>query len=184
MYNQDNFDLITLIMPHSDHDIDEFDEDYKSKTQLKREMHELQEFAMRLVKLSKHQRKQLPLDDELQDAMVLADKITNKPEALSRHVRFISRMLAEMDLAPLNQALDLMANKHQQKTKQFEAIEQYRDELITVGSEKIEETLANYPTMERQRLRQLVRQASKEQAAEKPAKHYKELFAYLKEHML
>ena len=171
-------------MPHSEHDIDEFDEDYKSKTQLKREMHELQDFAMRLVKLSKHQRSQLPLDEELQAAMVLADKIANKPEALSRHVRFISRMLAEMDLTPINQALDLMANKNQQKTRQFEALEQYRDELIAQGNEKIEATLTQCPDMERQKLRQLVRQASKEVKAEKPAKYYKELFAYLKTHML
>jgi len=171
-------------MPHNEHDIDEFDEDYKSKTQLKREMHELQDFAMRIVKLSKHQRKLLPLNEELQEAMVLADKIINKPEALSRHVRFISRMLTEMDLTPINQALDLMANKHQQKTKQIEALETYRDELLTGGNEKIEETLANHPAMERQKLRQLVRQASKEKTAEKPGKGYKTLFAYLKEHMI
>ncbi|WP_448549736.1 ribosome biogenesis factor YjgA [Thalassotalea fusca] len=171
-------------MPHNEHDIDEFDEDYKSKTQLKREMHELQDYAMRLVKLSKHQRKQLPLNEELLEAMVLADKIINKPEALSRHVRFISRMLSEMDLAPINQALDLMANKNQQKTRQIEMLEAYRDELIALGNEKIEEALANHPAMERQKLRQLVRQANKEKSAEKPGKGYKTLFTYLKEHML
>ena len=35
--------------------------------------------------------------------------------------------------------------------------------------------------MERQKLRQLVRQAAKEKKAEKVGKHYKILFAYLKE---
>ena len=59
-----------------EHDIDEFDEDYKSKTDIKREMHELQDLALKIFRLSKSQRSKLPLNEELRDAMVLADKIT------------------------------------------------------------------------------------------------------------
>ena len=48
-------------MHHLDHDIDEFDEDYKSKTDVKREMHELQDFALNMIRLPKSQRSKLPL---------------------------------------------------------------------------------------------------------------------------
>jgi len=169
-------------MHHLDNEYDDLDEDIKSKTQIKREMHEMQEFAMNIVKLSKSQRAKLPLNDDIKDSLVLADKIKNKPEALRRHVRFMAKELLEIDLEPIRQTLDFMANKHQQETTQFHQLEQLRDELISEGSSCIEALLAECPAMERQKLRQLVRQASKEKAAEKTGKHYRELFAYIKEH--
>ncbi|WP_286233588.1 ribosome biogenesis factor YjgA [Thalassotalea sediminis] len=170
-------------MPQYEHDIDEFDEDYKSKTEIKREMHAMQDFAMKLVKLSKAQRAKVPFTEELLESLTLADKIKNKPEALRRHVRFMSKVLLETDLTDINQALDIMANKHQQDTSRHLRLEQLRDELIAQGNDKIEEMLQNCPQMERQKLRQLVRQASKEINAEKPGKSHRDLFNYIKEYV-
>ncbi len=170
-------------MPHSAPDIDEFDEDLKSKSEIKREMLRLQDFAYDLMKMSKHQRSRLPLTDELKASMILADKITNKHEALRRHVRYVAKMLSEMDLAPIQQAMDVMANKHQQETAKFVYLEELRDLLIAQGNDKVEEILAEHEGLERQKLRQLVRHAGKEKAAEKTGKHYRDLFNYLKEHI-
>lgn len=173
---------ITLIMPQSEHDIDEFDEDYKSKTDLKREMHAMQDFAFTLVKLSKHQRSKVPFTEELRECLVLADKIKNKHEALRRHVRFMAKVLCETDLEPINKALDIMANKHQQESSRHQQLEQLRDQLLAQDNDFIEQLLSENDTMERQKLRQLIRQASKEQKAEKPGKNFQELLAYLKTH--
>ena len=170
-------------MPHSANDIDEFDEDFKSKSEIKREMHQLQDFAKSLVEMSKHQRSRLPLSEDLQDAMVTADKISNKHEALRRHIRHIAKILLETDLEPIQKAIDIMANKHQQESAKFIRLEQLREQLIAQGSDTIENLLSQYPQMERQKLRQLVRQAAKEVKAEKPGKHYRELFSYLKSHI-
>jgi len=167
-------------MPHSANDIDELDEDLKSKSEIKREMHQLQDFGQTLVEMSKHQRSRLPLTDELKDAMVLADKIVNKHEALRRHIRHIAKILAETDLAPIQQAMDVMANKHQQESAKHTRLEALRDKLIVGNNEFIEQVLNDNATMERQKLRQLIRQALKEKKAEKPAKHYNALFVYLK----
>lgn len=169
------------IMPHSAPDIDDFDEELKSKSELKREMLQMQDFAFELIKMSKHQRGRLPLTDELLAAMVLADKIKGKHEALRRHVRYVAKVLSEMDLTDIQQAMDVMANKHQQETSKFNLLEQTRDDLIEQGNDKVEEVLAEHPAMERQKLRQLVRMAAKEKAAEKVGKHYRNLFSYLKE---
>ncbi len=174
---------IMNIMHHLDNEYDGLDEELKSKTELKREMHQMQDFAMKLVKLSKHQRSKVPLTEEIKENLVLADKILNKPDALNRHVRFLAKVLVETDLAPIHQALDVMANKHQQETAKFHKLEQTRDELIEQGNAKVEALLEEYQGFERQRLRQLVRLAAKEKAAEKQGKHYRELFAYLKENM-
>jgi len=172
-------------MPQSANDIDdlssEIDQELKSKTEIKKEMHQLQDFGQQLIEMSKHQRSRLPLTDDLKDAMIVADKIRNKNEALRRHIRHIAKILVETDLAPIYQAIDVMANKHQQETAKFNRLENLRDELIEQGNEAIEALLAEFEKMERQKLKQLVRHAAKEKKAEKLGKHYRNLFAYIKE---
>lgn len=172
-------------MPQSANDIDdltpEMAEELKSKSELKREMHKLQDFAQSLVEMSKHQRSLLPLSDDLKDAMVVADKIKNKHEALRRHIRHVARILFETELAPIHKAIDVMANKHQQNTAKFERLESLRDKLIAEGNEAVEALLTEFEKMDRQKLKQLIRHAAKEKKAEKLGKHYKNLFTYLKE---
>jgi len=172
-------------MPQSANDIDDLtpeNEELKSKTEIKKEMHQLQDFAQSLVEMSKHQRSLIPLSEELKYAMVVADKIKNKHEALRRHIRHIAKILLETDLEPIHQALDVMANKHQQSTAKFVRLENIRDELIEQGNDAVEALLAEFEQMERQKLKQLVRHAAKEKKAEKLGKHYKNLFTYLKEY--
>ena len=54
-----------------------------------------------------------------------------------------------------------------------------RDNLIAQGDSAIEDVLEERPILERQKLRQLVRQAAKQQADNKPPKAARELFKYL-----
>lgn len=169
-------------MPDSSNDIDELDEELKSKSEVKREMIQLQIFGQKLIDLSKHQRSKIPFTEDIKDALILADKINNKHEALRRHVRHLARMLSETDLDPIKHALDVMANKHQQETAKFIKLEKMRDNTVDQGSDAIEALLSEYPSMERQKLRQIVRQAAKEKKVEKLGKYYKELFEYLKFH--
>ena len=177
---------LTTIMPQSANDIDDLTSDteheLKSKTEIKKEMHQLQDFGQMLVEMSKHQRSRLPLTEDLKYAMVVADRIRNKHEALRRHIRHIAKILVETDLGPIHQAIDVMNNKHQQETAKFVRLEKLRDELIEQGDSAVEALLAEFDKMERQKLRQLVRHATKEKKAEKVGKHYRNLFAYLKEY--
>jgi len=169
-------------MSQANNQIDEsLEEELKSKSEVKREMHQLQDFAERLIGMSKHQRSRLPLSDDLKDAMVLADKITNKHEALRRHIRHTAKILLETDLQPIHQAIEVMANKHQQETAKFVRLEALRDDLITQGNNAVEALIGEFPNIERQKLKQLIRNAAKEKKTEKLGKHYKNLFTYLKE---
>lgn len=180
MYNKHINSLVPNIMPES---APEFDDELKSKSEIKREMHQMQDFALKLVKLSKHQRSKIPFPDDFMHELTLADKIQNKHEALRRHIRHMAKVLCEMDLDPIHQALDVMANKHQQETAKFVQLESLRDQLIEGGNDFIETLLSQHETMERQKFRQLIRQASKEKKLEKLGKGYRDLFAYLKEHI-
>jgi len=155
------------------------EEEGKSKSQIKREMHELQKLGEELVALSAAARAKIPLDDELQDALQLADKLGNKREALRRHIQFIGRLIRTRDLEPIEQALALLRNTNQAATRQFHKVENWRDKLIT-DSDAVTEFIAAYPEVDVQQLRQLIRNAKKEQEKQQPPKYYRELFQLIK----
>ena len=54
------------------------------------------------------------------------------------------------------------------------------DALVEGDETVLEEIISNYPGVDRQHLRQLVRNAAKEQQANKPPKSSRQLFQYLK----
>ena len=158
---------------------------YVSKSELKRDAQQYQQLAIDLAAMSKKQRDKLPLSDDLIEAMVVADKIRAKSEAYRRHINYISKTLRLTDnVADIEAAIELMLNKNNQADVLLNKIESTRTELINNGDSLINELLEQYPSLERQKLRQLVRQAAKEAKAEKPAKGHKDLFLYLKEVMM
>ena len=155
------------------------EEEGKSKSQVKREMHELQKLGEELIALSAASRARVPLDDELKDALQLADKLSNKREALRRHIQFIGRLMRSRDLEPIEQALALLRNTNQAATRQFHKVETWRDKLLA-ENEAVTEFIAEYPEIDVQQLRQLIRNAKKEQEKQQPPKYYRELFQLIK----
>ena len=61
-----------------------------SKSQLKRESHEIQNLGKRLASLSSEQLGQISLDEAVKEAIALAQKIHNKRSALKRHYQLIN----------------------------------------------------------------------------------------------
>ncbi|MEO3678438.1 ribosome biogenesis factor YjgA [Rheinheimera sp. FR7-31] len=155
------------------------EEEGKSKSQVKREMHELQKLGEELVALSAAARAKVPLDDELKDALQLADKLGNKREALRRHIQFIGRLMRSRDLEPIEQALAILRNTNQAATRQFHKVEHWRDKLLS-DNDALTEFIAVYPDVDVQQLRQLIRNAKREQEKQQPPKYFRELFQLIK----
>lgn len=155
------------------------EEEGKSKSQVKREMHELQKLGEELVSLSAAARAKVPLDDELKDALQLADKLSNKREALRRHIQFIGRLMRTRELEPIEQALAVLRNTNQAATRQFHKVEQWRDKLLA-DNDAVTDFIAAYPDVDVQQLRQLIRNAKKEQEKQQPPKAFRELFQLIK----
>ncbi|MDX3775140.1 ribosome biogenesis factor YjgA [Chromatiaceae bacterium AAb-1] len=150
-----------------------------SKSQVKREMHALQALGEELVALSPAARAKVPLDDELKDALELADKLAKKREALRRHIQFIGRLMRSRDLEPIESALAVIRNTNQAATRQFHKVENWRDRLLA-DNDAVTEFIAAYPDVDAQQLRQLLRNAKKEQEKQQPPKAYRELFQLLR----
>ncbi|PKF62253.1 hypothetical protein CW745_07685 [Psychromonas sp. psych-6C06] len=160
--------------------VEVIEEEEISKSQIKREADALKLIGRELVGLNKKQLTQIPGSELLFHAISVAHKIMDKNEALRRQIQYIGKVLRNEDCDAIRTAIDKLNNKHQQLTHATQRLEKLCDELIDQGDNKINELLAEHDSLERQKLRQLVRQANKEKKEEKPAKAAKELFNYLK----
>lgn len=85
-----------------------------------------------------------------------------------------------VDPEPIQAALDLLNNKHSQQSIELHKLEKMRDRVVAEGDKAINDVMALHPKADRQKLRQLARQAKKEQEGNKPPKAYREIFQYLK----
>jgi ribosome-associated protein len=151
----------------------------KSKTQKKREMIALQELGEELVRLNDDQLAKIPLSDELREAIYAARKM-NKHGARYRQMQYIGRLMREVDVDHIQEALAILRNKNNLATAHFHQLEKWRDQLITGDARAINDIIDNFPVVDIQHLRQLVRNAQKERADGKSPKDSREIFRYLK----
>ena len=156
------------------------DENWVSKTQLKQQADALHLVGKTLVGLTKAALKTIPMSEDLADAVALAKRIDKKKEGYRRQLQLVAKLLRQSDFEPIENALAVLNAKQRQSNQAFHAIEIARDELIQQGDEAVEALLTTYPDLDRQRLRQLVRQAKKQAEQNKSPKASREIFQYLK----
>ncbi|MDH2924016.1 ribosome-associated protein [Nicoletella semolina] len=149
-----------------------------SKSEIKRDAEALKKLGAALLELTPTNLAKIPLDDDVREAIKLAQRL--RLEARRRQIQYIGKLLRNLDPAPIQEALDKVENRHNQQLALLQKLELLRDELIEKGDETVNKIVEQYPSLERQQLRNLVRAAQKEKAANKPAKNYREIFQYLK----
>ncbi|TCP97721.1 ribosome-associated protein [Cricetibacter osteomyelitidis] len=167
-----------------DKELDWLDEEQEeiiwvSKSEIKRDAEELKKLGEKLVALTKAKLDKMPLDENLLDAIELAQRV--QKEARRRQLQYIGKLLRNIDPAPIQEALDKLENKHKQQQAMLHKLEVLRDELIAKGDEGLTELLNDYPYADRQHLRNLIRSAQKEKEQHKPPKAYREIYQVLKE---
>lgn len=149
-----------------------------SKSEIKRDAEALKKLGAKLVELNKTNLAKIPLNDQLSEAIELAQRL--QKEAKRRQLQYIGKLLRNIDITPIQEALDKVENKHQQQQAVLHKLEWRRDELIEKGDEALSELFSAYPQADRQHLRHLIRSAQKEKEQNKPSKAYREIFQYLK----
>ena len=175
-----------MVAPKKNKDVeDEFDvseeNEQLSKTQIKAQMVAMQKLGESLVHLGQSSLAKIPMDPELLDAVMLARKILRKKEGYRRQLQLIGKIMRNIDVAPIEQALSNIKSAHKKLNDAFHGTEMLRDAILKEGDSKIESTIADYPMLDRQKMRQYVRQANKQLAESKPPKASRELFQYLKQ---
>jgi ribosome-associated protein len=152
----------------------------KSKSQVKRELHALQDLGQRLTTLKPDLLNKLPLTDALRRALAEAPKHTANV-AKKRHVQFIGKLMREQDIDAITTLLDQLDASTRQYNERFHNLERWRDRLIGGTDETLEAFVGDYPQADRQHLRQLIRLAQHEAAQNKAPATSRKIFKYIRE---
>ncbi|MCL7928917.1 ribosome biogenesis factor YjgA [Halomonas llamarensis] len=151
-----------------------------SKSQLKREMHELQQLGETLIAMSPAERARFPLSDDLLRAIDETARIRSH-EGRRRHMQYVGKLMRKEDLPAIHAVFDAIEQEREQRNHAFHRLEKWRDRLIDEGDDGIERFMANYPNADRQTLRQLVRNAQREREQGKTPVSARKLFKHLRD---
>jgi ribosome-associated protein len=150
-----------------------------SKSQRKRDLHDLKQLGVELLEFSDDALRQMDLPETLLEAVLSAKHITANG-ARKRQLQYIGKLLKEIDAAPVRAAVHAHRHQHETGTHAFHQLEELREQLL-LGDEALHAVVATFPHADRQHLRKLARQARQEQATGQPRGAGRALFRYLRE---
>ena len=162
----------------------EFEPEYDrpSKSELKRQMNELQKLGEQLVAEPRDRVKRVPMPEDVRDAILMCQTITNH-EGRRRQLQFVGKMMRTLDeeeVAVIQRTIDSWKGASKAETAALHALERRREKLLT-DDKALTVLLEEQPQLDVQHLRSLIRAARKEQAENKPPKAYREIFQILKD---
>ncbi len=135
--------------------MEDFD-DRPSKSELKREMHDLQAIAHQLVDLTPTQMAKVPMPEVLLVGVKDAQRF--KKEAKRRQMQYLGKVMRRLDPEPIKAALAEFDAASAESINRMRGLEQWRERLIA-EDRVLTEFLDRYPHVDAQPLRQLVRNA-------------------------
>jgi len=151
-----------------------------NKTALKREFQSLQDLAIQIIALPDEKINQFPLSENTIASIQQTERIKSK-NALRRHIRYLAKQLAKEDISEIQAYFNKVEEQQTRNSTFFHQLESWRDRLIEQQSGIFEEVLAEYPNLDRQYLRNLIRQANKETKNNQAPKSSRKIFKYLRE---
>ena len=150
-----------------------------SKSELKRQMLQLQELGKKLLTLNSKQLQSLPLTEELAAALTEYHRIKSH-EARRRQLQRIGKLIRSLDHESLARGVDLFDASSEAHAQHFQQLELWRERLINEDA-AVAEFIQQWPGCDQQKLRQLIRNARKELSAGKPPAQARKLFRFLRE---
>lgn len=154
-----------------------------SRKQNRREALEVLALAEALVGLPDGRLAKLPVPDSLMPHIADTRRITSHI-ARKRQMAFLAKQMRREDeatLEALRDALDAGGEAARIDTARLHRAEQWRLRLLDEGDTALTALLDEYPNADRQKLRQLVRNALAERAKSKPPAAFRELFRELRD---
>lgn len=148
-------------MSHFNDTPDDFDPDWVSKSQVKREMTALQALGTLLLARRESELKRFPLSDELRIAIEEEKRIKSN-EAKRRHLQYIGKLMRDEDIDGIQRELDKLNPASELYLRLQAQAEQWRERLIRTKDAEAEWIEMN-PDLDIQPFRAMVRAARKEQ---------------------
>ncbi len=162
--------------------------DYVSRSQIKQEAQAIKMLAARLVELPDAKLVKLPLSEislkSLQDFKKMTSHLAKK-----RHLMYVAKCLRKDDYS------DILSHLEDEKVKQKKSLKENDSQanenlvaealqgLVESSDSAIESLILDYPSIERQKLRQLLRNLNKAKTESKKQNCQNKLVNYLGEHI-
>lgn len=165
-------------------DFEEFEPQYAvrpNKSLIKRENAALEDLGIELIALPKERLDKLELPPVTLEAILLAQSITAHHGAFKRQRKFIAKLLRDVDADALREKLAERTRQTARATHQLHIVERWRARLLKGEAQDLNALMAEHPDADRQKLRQLIRDARQEFQAEAAPRSARLLFKYLRE---
>ena len=149
-----------------------------SRSEQRREALDVLALAHVLVGKTVTELEKLPMDDALRAHVRDAARITS-PIARKRAVAFLAKQMRKEEdetLAAIRDALDANSEGSRRQVALMHRAEDWRVRLIDGGDDALAAFIDEHPGADRQRLRQLVRNAQEEAKRNKPPRAFRELY--------
>lgn len=145
-----------------------------SKSELKRRAEHLQEVGKQLTELKKEILPDLGLPEQLLEA-VLGFHQMRSWGARRRQLQLIGKIMRSVDELAITQAIDMATGNDKMAVATLHRAEQLRDALIE-DDKALTPFIENFPEVDIQEVRSLIRNARREKASGKPPKAYRALY--------
>jgi ribosome-associated protein len=154
------------------------DQERPSKTQLKREMDELQALGARLVEINDERLASVELPELLREAVLEARRIRSR-EGRRRQLQYIGKLMREVDPQPIRARFAEWDGQSTAANAAHHRAERWRSRLLDDES-ALTEFARECSGADLQQLRACVREVRKDRLAGRTSRHYRELFRLVK----
>ena len=164
-----------------DHSEDFEDEDEQwdrpSKSQIKRELDALQDLGKEMCGLGAETLNRIALPEDVREAINEYGKMRSFG-AQRRQLQLIGKLMRNLDYNLVRQAIDLATGESRAAVAAHHSAERMRDRLLG-EKDYLTTFIEQYPDVDVQNVRRLIRSAQKEAAGNKPPKSARELYRLL-----
>jgi ribosome-associated protein len=172
-------------LPDDDEAHDSGADERPSKSELKRQMHDLQALGQALLELPANRSAALDLSEGLRDALDEYHR-TRSFEGRRRQIQYIGKMMRYNDPEPIREAVAAYKLGSAKESLALHEAERWREELLA-SDDAVTRWMNDFPQTDAQQLRNLLRSARKDALAEavdkRHGKSYRELFQLVKSAM-
>lgn len=162
--------------------MDEGKKEFVSKTELKKDSKKIQAFGKKISELSSEEISSFKFPDTILKAIKDCKSIKSNV-AKKRQVQYLGKLLREIDLSEAYLKMDQINSNSQFEVRNNHKAEIWRERLIQ-DKDAVTELIRLCPDVDRQKIRQLIQNTLKETKASNPPKYYRQLFKYIKEHII
>ncbi|MDH5393970.1 MAG: DUF615 domain-containing protein [Gammaproteobacteria bacterium] len=156
------------------------EDDFISKSQIKRDVYAITDIGIELTKLTDSQIKSIPMTDNLFNA-VMEYKRIRKHSALKRQRLYIGKLIRKDDWETIQQHLHQLREPLLLNNARFKEMEDWRDQMLEEGDKAVNAFIGEHHQADRQKLRQMVKNAIKEKNKGDTPAHARKLFKYIRE---